>query len=333
MQGSSVFSADQPFFLVSSSRKNSPQQAFRAESETHITKDNEQFVRDHHPSLSSQGWVFVSESVFGAPVWVIGSPLSASQSVYAGGRPIHYYPGDYSQFIDCDPIRSPQLSDRYNQHFNRYINPRRFLTPADLDSLRELFPEAVGAHLLISGFLIILFEEIIHVQRAYSEIWPLELAGLRVFFHLTKHSLTTTPIESGSVLKETVLKEISEKLPDTAGCLGLKLRLQDGLIAVTSVTHGFVRCPSSWRKSSDRLRIFPAFLERAKLKLKRSLPFKTREDDPSLIRTNEILTDNNPVGKEVSLVLSNKMVCSPTSQSCTFIIILTSLDWHNNAHI
>lgn len=271
--------------------------------------------------------------MFGEPVWVIGSPLSASQSVYAGGRPIHYYPGDYSQFIRYDPIRSTQLSDRYNQHFNRYINPRRFLSPADLDSLRELFPEAVGAHLLISGFLIILFKEIDHVRHAYNEIWPLELAGLRVFFHVTKHSLTTTSIESGSVLKETVLKETEEKIPDTAGCLGLKLRLPNGMIAVTSVTHGFVRCPSPWRKSSDRLRVFPAFVERAKLKIKRSLPFKTREDDPSFVRANEILTDNNPVGKQVSLVLSNKMVCSLTSQSYTYIIILTSLDWYNNAHI
>ncbi|KAJ5607002.1 hypothetical protein N7537_003621 [Penicillium hordei] len=132
--------------------------AFRAESVTHINKENEQFIRTHRPSLSSQEDVCVSESVFGEPVWLVSSPLAASQSVFAGGRPIHYYPGDYTIETSYGPL-TPRSPEKYNQHFDRYINPRRFLTPADLDSLRELFPEAVGAHLLIAGLLVILFEE------------------------------------------------------------------------------------------------------------------------------------------------------------------------------
>jgi hypothetical protein len=172
--GSTLSALTEVLLSVSSSRASSPADVFRAESVTHINKENEQFVRDYHPSLSSQAGVSVAESVFGEPVWLVGSPIAPSQSVYAGGRPIHYFPGD--QFLGIPGgILTPRSPDRYNEHFDRYINPRRFLTTADLDSLRELFPEAVGVHLLIAGFLIVLFEEEQHVYDAYNEAWPLEL--------------------------------------------------------------------------------------------------------------------------------------------------------------
>ncbi|CRL21860.1 unnamed protein product [Penicillium camemberti] len=88
-------------------------------------------------------------------------------------------------------ILTPRSPDKYNEHFGRYINPRRFLTLADLDSLRNLFLEAVGVHVVIVGFLVILFEDKRHVHDACSEVWPLELAGLRVFFYHTDYSFVT----------------------------------------------------------------------------------------------------------------------------------------------
>lgn len=323
----SSFSALTKFLpSVSSSKDSSPADAFRAESITHTNKENEQFVRDHHPSLSSQASVFVAESVSGEPVWLIGSPLIASQSVYAGGRPIHYFPGDH--FLDIPSgILTPRSPDKYNEHFDRYINPRRFLTPADLDSLRELFPEAVGVHVLIAGFLIILFADKRHVHDAYSEVWPLELAGLRVFFHLTDYSFTTAPVESGTVLKETS----EQRINDSAGCLGLKLRLQNGSTAVTSVTHGFVRLPGPGR-FGNRLRVFDTLVDKAKRKLQQFLPFKAGEDDRALVMTKETPTDNNPVGKQVSLASSNRMVRSP-SQFYTYITLLTLPDRNYNPHV
>jgi hypothetical protein len=144
--------------------------------------------------------------------------------VYAGGRPIHCYPGDYTSNISCGILLASRSPDKYNQHFDRYINPRRFLTPASLDSLRELFPEAVCVHLLIAGFLMIIFEEERHVFDAYNNVWPLELAGLQVYFHLTHYSFTTAPVESGSILKESSPKRNNA----FAGCLGLKLKFQNG---------------------------------------------------------------------------------------------------------
>lgn len=60
----SIFSALTKFLLsVSSSRDSSPADAFRAESVTHTNKENEQFVRDRHSSLSSQAGVYVTPGI------------------------------------------------------------------------------------------------------------------------------------------------------------------------------------------------------------------------------------------------------------------------------
>lgn len=59
--------------------------AFRAVNVEHITEENEQLVRTWHPAFASLDKVYVSESQFGGPVWLVGSPVNA---VEAGGRPI-----------------------------------------------------------------------------------------------------------------------------------------------------------------------------------------------------------------------------------------------------
>lgn len=268
----------------------------------------------------------VSESEFGQPVWLVSSPLTASQSVYAGGRPIHYYPGDYKQEKPYSPL-TPRSPEKYNQHFDRYINPRRFLTPADLDSLRELFPEAICVHLLIAGFLIILFGEEQHVLDAYDNVSPVELAGLRVCFQLTHYNFTTAPVESGNTLKETSKKENNA----FAGCLGLKLELQDGSTAITTVTHGFVRNPSPSRFDKG-LRVFEMIVDQMKQNMRRVLPFKAGGYDRALVVAKGTLTDNDPVGKQVSLAVSNRMACS-LSQFNSYVLVLTPLDWNYNPHV
>lgn len=64
------------------------------------------------------------------------------------------------------------------------INPRRFLTPEDLDSIRDMFPQAAGVEVLIVGYIIILFRGASDVEEAYQCAWPLELAGLRFVFDI-----------------------------------------------------------------------------------------------------------------------------------------------------
>ncbi|KAJ5296954.1 uncharacterized protein N7443_007847 [Penicillium atrosanguineum] len=274
---------------------------FRAESITHVNKQNEQLVRSYHPSLSSRERVWVSESGFGETVWLVDSPILGRESVYAGGRPIHYLPGDHYEYIPLG-ILTPRSPDKYNQHFARYINPRRFLRPADLDSLRELFPEAVGAEVLLAGFLVVLFENMQHVHDAYSEVWPLELAGLRVFFDITRYGFTTSPIQSGL----GVSTDPSGEHHARAGCLGLKLRLQNGSMAITTVTHGFVYCPGA----SIPVNIFNMFqkmIEKAKRSLTRGMPTRVGKNDDAFVIPREVLT-NDPVGRGVWLASSHKRI-------------------------
>ncbi|CAI7606054.1 unnamed protein product [Penicillium glandicola] len=221
---------------------------------------------------------------------LVTSPLAASQSVYAGGRPIHYDPGDYSIETSYGPL-SPRSPAKYNQHFDRHINPRRFLTPADLDSLRELFPEAVGVHLLIAGFLVILFQEERHVLDVCYNVWPLGIAGLQVCFQLAHYSFTAVPVESGNILQETSKKENNA----FAGCLGLKLKLQNGSTAVTTVTHGFVRNPNLIPSRFNKgLQVFKMVGNQMKEIMRRPLPFNAREHDRALVMAKTTLTDNNP---------------------------------------
>lgn len=127
-----------------------------AESITSVDETNERLVRSYHPSLSSKG-VGVSESIFGEPVWLVDSPLQDSESVFAGGRPIHYYPDDYHEYIPRG-ILPPRFTHKYDAHFRHFINPRRFLRPTDLNSLRELFPNATGVEILVAGFMVIIFD-------------------------------------------------------------------------------------------------------------------------------------------------------------------------------
>lgn len=272
-------------------------------------------MRSRHPTLSSRERVWVSTSSFGEPVWLIDSPITGSESVYAGGRPIHYFPGDYFEYIPTG-ILTPRSPDKFNQHFDRYINPRRFLRPADLDSLRELFPEAVGVEVMIAGFMIILFENVQHLQDAYREVWPLELAGLRVFFDIVRYSFTTAPIESG-------LGVSADTSGTRAGCLGLKVQLQNGCTAITTVTHGFVHCPGV-SKPANIMHLFRMMLNKAKRSLARHLPARVGDDHGPFITPKGVLT-NNPIGRQVFLSSCNKQVCSSIQTLSVYTSHITSL--------
>ncbi|KAL3471811.1 hypothetical protein BJX99DRAFT_19516 [Aspergillus californicus] len=273
---------------------------FRAESVTCIDQDNEQFVRSYHPTLSIRERVWVCTSSFGEPVWVIDIPITGLETVHAGGRPIHYYPADWMEYIPRG-ILTPRSPEKYNAHFDRYINPRRFLRPADLDSIRELFPEAVGAEVFIAGFIIVLFSKPQCVQDAYSEIWPLELAGLRVFFDVVQYTATTTPIESGFGVSYRASEPYLR-----AGCLGLKVQLNNGFTGITTVTHGFVHLPGKSR-STDTMQLFRSVLDKAKTSMRRYLPARVTNDDSSFVRSKGRLT-NSPLEKEVWLIDTNRKI-------------------------
>lgn len=272
---------------------------FRSLNTTYVDDENEIFVRSNHPLLSSLQHVWVSESVFGDPVWVVNSPV---KGVEAAGRHIHFLPQDYDQYIP-NGILTPRYPDIFNRHFQTDINPRRFLTSHHLDSLRELFPLAVGVEVLVAGFMIILFDRVSDVKEAYRRIWPLELAGLRVFFEVIRYDCTTTTsISSGIGLSS----DQSDGHHLRAGCLGLGLRLPDGSNALTTITHGFVKCPEA-SKSSQIVNQCRGLYDRVKTALTRYLPPRVGGDQTSHIIAKEQLT-NSPLGKKVWLASSNTMV-------------------------
>lgn len=151
---------------------------------THISNRNEALVRTHHPELFYLQDVWVSESIFGRPIWV------PAKEVEAAGRPSIFCPADHPKYLPHGiiPPRNPSIFE---------INPRRFPIRHDLDTLRMPFPQAVGIEIWVAGYVIILFDKMSDVKDAYNRIWPLELAGLRVYFDIACYECTAVPIEHG----------------------------------------------------------------------------------------------------------------------------------------
>ncbi|KAJ5941162.1 hypothetical protein N7516_001330 [Penicillium verrucosum] len=52
----------------------------------------------------------------------------------------------------------------------------------------------------------------------------------------------------------------------------------------------------------NRLSVFHILVDKAKRKLQRYLQFKVGEDDRALVMAKEMLTDNNPVGKQIGTI-------------------------------
>jgi hypothetical protein len=83
--------------------------------------------------------------------------------------------------------------------FQREINPRKLFSPDDLDALRDLFPEAVGAQLLVTGYLIVLFEYQAQLQAAERNGRPRQVGDLIVLLGL-KSCEVTMDVHSGVAL-------------------------------------------------------------------------------------------------------------------------------------
>lgn len=250
----------------------------QAELTTTVDRQNEEFVRSRHPVLSSHEYVWVSESVFGEPIWLVTSPV---KEAYAGGRPIHFFPGYHLERVP-GRILTLDWTSRWDAQFSRDINPRRFLTARDLDTLRELFPKAIGANVLIAGFVVILFEDSSALNNAYQETWPIEMAGLLVCFDIPRYDLERTFGEPGIGVRNKVNGS-------GVGCFGLKLRLRDDTTAITTVTHDFVYCPARSR-IRNTIQLARLFLGRAKWSLSDSL---------TMARHRKNIPSNSPLDIEV----------------------------------
>lgn len=200
---------------------------------TEVNSANEQLVRTHHPALKSHHVVYVSESPFGSPVWLVHGP---DADIDAGGRPIHVYPMDNIHLMSFG-ILTPRSSWAEELLFRKSINPRKLLTAEQLDGIRSLFPRSVGVRVLVSGFLVVLFETFSDVQDVYLSNWLGEIAGLHTVYDVLDVRV------SGSSSHSDLLISDSHGNHACPGFLGLKISLPDGIEAITTTTHSLVKRP------------------------------------------------------------------------------------------
>ncbi|KAJ5791593.1 uncharacterized protein N7518_008604 [Penicillium psychrosexuale] len=257
------------------------------------TPENEQLVRTHHPALRLRDLVYVSHPQYGPEVWLVNG---ACEDIEAGGRPLHPYPEDRRNLYPSG-ILTPRSPWKEDYLFREGINPRKFLSPEKIDGLRELFPTAVGARVFVSGFLVVLFKSLHDIQAIYEENWIMEAGGLRILYDEYRLEATADTVTSGM--------EVCDK-PESLqgqGCLGLRIRMNDGKEAITTVTHGFVRNP----RRSRMTKMFSEWILRAKSALLR-LRNPPPQSDTSAIGVVRNSNKNSPIGKEVWLATEKKRI-------------------------
>jgi hypothetical protein len=190
--------------------------------------------------------------------------------------------------------------------FQDGINPRKLLSPAQLDGLREIFPTAVGARVLVTGFLVVLFKSLCDIQAVYDRDWVMEVGGLRTVYDKLRLEASADTLISGT--------EGSEQ-PESFhgfGCLGLRLRMADGTEAITTITHGFVKNP----QPSCVTMMFADWFLRTKNSLSRFLrpPPQSEACATGVVRNTQ---GNSPIGKEVWVSMEKKRV-SLLRAFCTY---------------
>ncbi|KAJ5997397.1 hypothetical protein N7522_009057 [Penicillium canescens] len=258
------------------------------------TPENERLVRTHHPALRQHDPVYVSHSQYGPEVWLV---MGGCEDIKAGGRPLHPYLEDRLDLHPFGQVLTPRSPWREEYLFKEGINPRKLLAPEKIDSLRELFPAAVGARISVSGFLVVLFKSLHDIQAVYERDWIMEVGGLRTVYDEYRLGVSADTVTSSM--------EVCEK-PESLhgqGCLGLRIRMTDGKEAITTVTHGFVRNPHRSRMTM----MFSEWILRAKsalLGFRRPPP----QSDTCAIGVVRSSNKNSPIGKEVWLATEKKRI-------------------------
>lgn len=263
-----------------------------------MTVDNESLIRTHHRSLASYS-VVVLEERSGNKIWVVAPGADARiLDTHAAGREIHVFPTG----ITVHTTLSFSVFGRHQEDpIEAALNPRRLLRQGDLNKLREMAPTAVGARLLISGYIVILFRTSAELEKSWVKDGHIsEFGGLRVIYDVMEDYPTKGEVPSGT--------PISSK-PDNMGntaALGLKLRFADGLEAITVPTHAFVKCKGTHRPAL--LRVFDWYA-RVKSALEKFLSPARDPYEQAVGQMRESST-NSPLGKTVWLAGDSRRVSS-----------------------
>lgn len=121
----------------------------RAHFETVVMAENESLIRSFHQSLEVIEQVYLREEPGAAPMWLV--PVTDELRLldtHAGGLEIHHMP----VYERAPPHPGPPAL--WDPNPSR-INGRRMLTPADVRTLRTIFPSSVGVRVLIAGSAVV----------------------------------------------------------------------------------------------------------------------------------------------------------------------------------
>lgn len=225
--------------IADSSLLGDPLARVHAHSALAVTPGNEIMVRTLHRSLQDCGEVFVHEQS-GKTIWLV-SPTNNStplRDTHAAGREIHVFPKFELPPADCRFREDPVC---------RTIFCRGLLSDEDTRIIREYFPGSVGARVLICGFLVILFDHKKALKKSWQQGVVNYVGSLAVKYAIRDYMTACDVIPS---------RHASINRPDGLGensCLGLRLRLENGIEAITTATHSFVRFPTGPSATRARL--------------------------------------------------------------------------------
>ncbi|KAJ5594588.1 uncharacterized protein N7459_000796 [Penicillium hispanicum] len=194
-----------------------------------VVDGNERLFRTHHRSLAPCPFVYETTETDGKMIWVVSiGPNVPLYDTHAGGREIHLYP----EYL------LPQLSQAYSgsrqDPLRHRINPRRFLVASDLELLHRFFPSAIGARVLISGFIVVLFRNRKDIEASWLEGCVPTFGLLRLGYDIAVHYPTEAVADSGNAVAD------SPDQDENATPLGLKLKFPDGSRGIVVPTHAFV---------------------------------------------------------------------------------------------
>lgn len=204
-----------------------------------VHRNNESFIRSFHPSLEFFDKVWVFEDVDGQGVWLIPIGFQTRLTdTHAAGRPIHALP--YFQKLPQTTLADSAMPVPVDL-ICRTINLRRMLTPNDLETARQTFPEAVGVRVLIAGWIVFLFRCDSDVKLCWRRPKPNSFGDRPIACAIVNHVPTTT---AEDLLYGTVVARAPQLEMVPAGCLGLSIKLPNGENAITTATHCFVKLPT-----------------------------------------------------------------------------------------
>jgi hypothetical protein len=240
----------------------------RALYEKETTDENAALIRSFHRSLEGSSSVWMCHDRNRPSVWLVPEVNSVRLfDTHAGGLMIHYMPRVYKPV----PWTCPYIQDP----IARKINPRRFLTAEDIRSIRNIFPSSIGVRVLISGWVVIHFEDVKTMESAWESGFPDTVGALRVGCMVTRF-VPSFPVGYGHAIN-------SDARGGEEGCLGLRLTLPSGQEVITTTMHAFVKLMNS--KNSFRLRISEWYL-----KLRNAL--RTSKPIPSCVA---VLSRHSPI--------------------------------------